>query len=748
MRVFLVLLATASTFLGQLPVAVDAARADQPPMITWTRYSGNPVISTGDPGSWDSVLMYVDTVMQDNDGLKLYYTGMDAVTQGIGLATSVDGRFWSKSGANPVLRPGPSGSWDDKYVGGGSVLKDGTTYRMWYHGYDGTHWRLGYATSVDGTSWTKHEGNPVMDLGPDGSWDDNHVIQPYVMKDGGLYRMWYTGEDQVHMRIGYASSPDGITWTKSASNPLLDLGAAGSWDSHDVSTPSVVKDGDTYRLWYSGYTGMNWGIGCAFSGDGFAWTKYEANPVLARQPGWEAHDVILPTVLFNGTTYCMWYCGVDGSAVHKIGLAFGNLAPDAPSGLHPADDAWTGDAKPILHWVFSDPDPGNRQSAYELDVASDPLFHTLEYSSGKVASSATQCALSRPLEDGVYYWRVRAWDDSGGEGGWSVPGRFGIDTRPPGGVSISVNDGANITGNPKVHLRLDATDAEPSSGLGEMAFSEDGTVWSPWEPFNRSRDYLFGADGYRWLHLRVRDRALNIALPVSAGIMVDTRPPANPSITIEGGANATNNRTVRLRLDATDQSPSSGLEMAFSEDGRVWSPWEPFNQSRDYSFGSDGDKTLRFRVRDHAMNTALPASDSILVDSSLPRIISMTTTRVNKNNATLLVVTDEPCTVVIEYGTGRTYGQTVRTDSFAPDATVVIPQLKAGTNYHFRVSVTDRGGNPATVSEDQKFATKSDAKTPVGLGPLIGALAAGALLGLMRRRGPSRREGAGRLRSI
>ena len=33
--------------------------------------------------------------------------------------------------------------------------------------------RIGHATSPDGITWTKDTNNPVLDVGPDGNWDDN-----------------------------------------------------------------------------------------------------------------------------------------------------------------------------------------------------------------------------------------------------------------------------------------------------------------------------------------------------------------------------------------------------------------------------------------------------------------------------------------------------------------------------------------------------------------------------------------------
>lgn len=134
------------------------------------------------------------------------------------LANSAFGQVsWTKHGA-AVLSPGASGDWDDQMVFCCSVIRQDTIYKMWYTGYDGANMRIGYAYSSDGINWTKRSG-PVLDLGAPGTWDDNWVAAPYVLFDGTSYRMWYVGDDGTSEYVGYATSPDGIAWTKYYGNP-------------------------------------------------------------------------------------------------------------------------------------------------------------------------------------------------------------------------------------------------------------------------------------------------------------------------------------------------------------------------------------------------------------------------------------------------------------------------------------------------------------------------------------------------
>lgn len=223
---------------------------------------------------------------------------------------------WVKA-SNPVLAPGTAGSWDDQWVYAPSLLLDGSTYKMWYVSYSAASSarKIGYATSPDGTTWTKYGSAPVLSPGTAGSWDAQGVSFPSVIKDGSTYKMYYTGLNATgERRIGYATSPDGITWTKFGSAPVFGAGAPGAWDATHVSNPNVVKVAENnYKMWYSGWTDTNNGIGYATSTDGLTWTRVGTAPVMPYLGyGWDASPYS-PNVVFDGKGYHMWYSGCDYS---------------------------------------------------------------------------------------------------------------------------------------------------------------------------------------------------------------------------------------------------------------------------------------------------------------------------------------------------------------------------------------------------------------------------------------------------
>ena len=68
---------------------------------------------------------------------------------------------------------------------------------MWYSGAPlqdvDRDYQMGHATSQDGINWTKDTNNPVLTLGPSGSWDDAWSAFGEVSYTDGAFKMWYSG---------------------------------------------------------------------------------------------------------------------------------------------------------------------------------------------------------------------------------------------------------------------------------------------------------------------------------------------------------------------------------------------------------------------------------------------------------------------------------------------------------------------------------------------------------------------------
>jgi predicted GH43/DUF377 family glycosyl hydrolase len=290
---------------------------------TFTKYASNPVLDLGTGGSWEDVVVGAPTIMLKDNTYHMWYSGHDNTNYRIGYATSSDGTSWTKYGSNPVLNLGAGGQWDDGHVAGPTILLKDGSYLMWFGGQDGATWRIGYATSSDGTSWTKYGSNPVLNLGAGGQWDDAGIFEPTVIYENNLFHMWYIGYDGAVYRIGYATSSDGTSWTKYGSNPVLNLGAGGQWDDVMVSHPTVIYENNLFHMWYEGRDGTSYRIGYASSSDGKNWEKASNNPILdiSSSGNWDDDYISGPSIMYSDTLIQMWFEGLDGSN-SRIGYAY------------------------------------------------------------------------------------------------------------------------------------------------------------------------------------------------------------------------------------------------------------------------------------------------------------------------------------------------------------------------------------------------------------------------------------------
>jgi hypothetical protein len=218
------------------------------------------------------------------------------------MATSNDGINWIKYEQNPIINLGSSGEWDDTNIYSGPVLYDSSGFKMWYTGYSGDIERIGLATSEDGMHWEKYAGNPVLDIGEPEQWDDEHVTLGSVIYQDSLYKMWYAGWGRETWSFGYATSPDGITWTRYEENPVLELADYDEWfveNDDDKLHGYVIFNGVSYEMWFKGNM-IPYGVqtGYASSPDGLTWDIYEHNPILGGDVG---------SVLLKDGAYHMWY---------------------------------------------------------------------------------------------------------------------------------------------------------------------------------------------------------------------------------------------------------------------------------------------------------------------------------------------------------------------------------------------------------------------------------------------------------
>jgi predicted GH43/DUF377 family glycosyl hydrolase len=124
---------------------------------------------------------------------------------------------------------------------------------------------IGYATSPDGLIWTKHESNPIFMPDKSIEWEKAKVTAVQVIQRGDWHLMFYIGfRDRDHAQIGLARSKDGITnWQRHPANPIIRPGQ-NQWDHDACYKPFAIFDGQKWLLWYNGRHGGLEQIGVVF----------------------------------------------------------------------------------------------------------------------------------------------------------------------------------------------------------------------------------------------------------------------------------------------------------------------------------------------------------------------------------------------------------------------------------------------------------------------------------------------------
>ena len=286
--------------------------------VGWKKF-GNPVMG-GKYGTCFDI-----SVLKDGETYRMWLSWRPK--QSVALVESKDGIHWSEPPVT-VLSPRKTSGWEDD-INRPCVLKKGNIYHMWYTGQvrpgvgSGHSW-IGYATSPDGVTWKRMSDKPVLSF--DQPWEKNIAVMcPSVLWDESakLFRMWYSGGEQGEPNaIGYATSPDGLNWTKYASNPVFGPDPKNPWERHKVTGGQVVKCDDWYVIFYIGFQDESSAkIGLARSKDGIThWQRHPGNPIIWPGKGKWDHDACYkPYAIFDGQKWLLWYNGRHGS-LEQIGI--------------------------------------------------------------------------------------------------------------------------------------------------------------------------------------------------------------------------------------------------------------------------------------------------------------------------------------------------------------------------------------------------------------------------------------------
>lgn len=306
-------------FFSLIILVLSGCRQDNAPApLKFKGYDHNPILTPGEPGSWDDLYVINAFVLDDKDTVYLFYTAYSQTgSRALGLATSLDGYHFIKFKGNPILT-GDKKGYDAFGVAQAQVLKENSRWVLYFNGREIAGFSsgpsIGRATAKSLTGpWTKTE-MPVLTTGSLREWDSDFIYLGQVLKiEDGSYIMYYSGGKDVLLgddwSVGMATSKDGINWKKyndpvtsqhpfAESDPVMATGKEAEWDADLVLCCAVLNLPEGYGMYYS--CGA---LGFATSSDGIHWKKYHNNPVysLKNDPYW--YKMVNKDATFQGAKF-------------------------------------------------------------------------------------------------------------------------------------------------------------------------------------------------------------------------------------------------------------------------------------------------------------------------------------------------------------------------------------------------------------------------------------------------------------
>ena len=281
---------TALVFVVQWCAIAQSADTFPPALVQFTPYDQNPVFEGSGEGHWDAMIRERGWIMREDDGYHMWYTGYDPEAteeMHMGYATSPDGITWTRHPGNPIYAT----DWVEDMM----IVKLGGTYHMFAEGRnDHTH----LLTSTNKTDWTEQgtldirraKGEPLAP-GPFGT--------PTAYFENGTWYLFYERNDEA---IWLATSTDLKTWTNVQDEPVIECGP-DAYDKKMIALDQIVKYEGRYFAYYHGLIPdtkpQEWTTAIAVSDDLVHWRKFAGNPILR-------HDQSSPVLVDDGTGFRLY----------------------------------------------------------------------------------------------------------------------------------------------------------------------------------------------------------------------------------------------------------------------------------------------------------------------------------------------------------------------------------------------------------------------------------------------------------
>jgi hypothetical protein len=246
---------------------------------------------------------------------------------------------------NPVFTGTGTDTWDRNIRERGYILRENGIYKMWYTGYNDDEnptMYLGYATSNDGLSWMRYSDNPIFNE----YWTEDVQV---VKMEGTYYMVAEGANDIAHL----LTSTDGIHWRSEGGLDIRKVNG-DSIDPGAYGTPTLWFEGGR---WYLFYEREDLGIWLATSTDLKVWMNVQDDPVIRRGPdAYDKEAVALNQIIkYQGRYYAYYHASPDENW-----------------------DAWNSNvavSADLIHWEKYAKNPIISQDSLHKDISSPILVH-------------------------------------------------------------------------------------------------------------------------------------------------------------------------------------------------------------------------------------------------------------------------------------------------------------------------------------------------------------------------------------
>jgi hypothetical protein len=211
--------------------------------VPYSNYAIEPSLSSEMVSGYGN-LYAPDIIIENGNYLMWYGAQSNEGHDSIHFASSSDGRAWNKYGV--VI---PTG--DNNHVNDPSVVKVSGLYYMYYTVAPIAELdQIWCATSPNGMNWTV-KGAVLLADQQQFRWDSLKVGRPAVLYENGIFKMWFDGSQRSTSEptknqpgsgrhVGYATSTNGLNWTKWTTNPIFNN--SGAIDVEKVDNQYVVVE--------------------------------------------------------------------------------------------------------------------------------------------------------------------------------------------------------------------------------------------------------------------------------------------------------------------------------------------------------------------------------------------------------------------------------------------------------------------------------------------------------------------------